>query len=33
MGVKGRILVSVSAWLAGAAVATSGTLVAVSWIG
>ncbi|HEV3169636.1 MAG TPA: hypothetical protein VGZ32_04830 [Actinocrinis sp.] len=30
---KGRILVSVSAWLAGAAVATSGTLVAVSWIG
>jgi hypothetical protein len=33
MGVKGRILVSVSAWLAGAVVATSGTLVAVSWIG
>lgn len=33
MGVKQRILVSVSAWLAGAAVATSGTLVAISWIG
>ena len=30
---KGRILASVSAWLAGAAVATGGTLVAVSWIG
>lgn len=30
---KARILASVSAWLAGAAVATGGTLVAISWIG
>lgn len=30
---KGRILASVSAWMAGAAVATGGTLVAISWIG